>query len=118
MTPTATLLAYTTGLIVCHDGRGRSIKIRRLSALDTLRLLKAAGPALAQNQPWLSMAMLAVAVTEIDGVPVPTPATEAQIEALVDRLGEDGLEAVGDAYERDDSPVTGSDLGNSRGTLS
>lgn len=118
MTPTAAILAYTTGLIECRDGRGRSIKIRKLSALDMLRLLKAAGPALAQNQPWLSMSMLAVAVTEIDGVPVPTPATEAQIEALVDRLGEDGLEAIGDAYERDDALVTGSDVGNSQGTLS
>ena len=32
------------------------------------------------------MASLASSVHEIEGVPVPTPASEAQIEALIDRL--------------------------------
>ena len=31
----------------------------------------------------------------IDGVPVPFPASEAGIEAVLERLGEDGVEAVG-----------------------
>jgi hypothetical protein len=76
------------------DLRGRSLAFRRPTALDTLRLFKAAGPVLAQNSPWLSMASLAFAVEEIDGVPVPAPVNELQIELLVDRLGEDGLSAI------------------------
>nr|WP_294511699.1 hypothetical protein [uncultured Rhodopila sp.] len=68
--------------------------MRRLTALDTLRLFKAAGPVLAQNGPWLSMAGLAFSVLEIDGVPVPPPATESQIESLIDRLGDDGLAVI------------------------
>ena len=64
------------------DRNGRRLLLRRLTALDTLRLFKAAGPVLAQNEPWLSMAGLAFSVMEIDGVPVPAPATEARSRAL------------------------------------
>lgn len=115
MTPTEQVLSSANKTVELKDGRGRSICVRRLTALDTLRLLKAAGPALAQNQPWLTMAMLAVAVNEIDHVPVPTPVSEAQIEALVERLGEDGMEAIADTFDRweDAEPlVTGTAVGN------
>lgn len=101
MTPTENILSAALRMIDVRDGRGRNLKVRRLTALDTLRLLKAAGPILAQNQPWLSMAMLAVSVTEIDHVPVPTPTSEAQIESLVERLGEDGMEAIADAVDQE-----------------
>lgn len=86
---------------------GRVIKVRRLTALDTLRLFKLAGPALAQNQPWLSLATLAYAVTEIESVPVPVPVTELQIEALVERLGEQSLALIADYLDttEDSSPA-------------
>jgi hypothetical protein len=73
---------------------GRRLVLRRLTALDKLRLFKAAGPALAQNQLWLGMAVLAASVSMIDDIPVPPPASEAQIEAMVARLGDDGIAAV------------------------
>ena len=76
---------------------GRRLTLRRLTALDKLRLFKAAGPALSQNQPWLGMAMLASSVTAIDDVPIPPPTNEPQIEALVGRLGDAGIAAVGAA---------------------
>jgi hypothetical protein len=65
-----------------------------MASLDKLRLFKAAGPSLAQNQPWLGMAMLACSVAEIDGVPVPQPTNEQQIEQMVARLGDHGISAV------------------------
>ena len=68
-----------------------------MGALDRLRLFKAIGPMLAQNPPYLGMAMLASSVTAIDDVPVPAPATESQIEALISRLGDTGISAVADA---------------------
>lgn len=76
------------------DALGRKLALRRLGAVDRLRLFKAAGPALSANPGWMGLAMLAVSVTAIDGVPVPVPATEAQVEALVGRLGDAGLAAV------------------------
>jgi hypothetical protein len=120
MTPTKTILAGVAARPEITDATGRRLRVRPPTALDTLRLLKAAGPTLAENQAWLSMAALAVAVTEIDGIPVVTPVSEAQIEALVDRLGDVGLEAVAAALD-DPSSQRGSDdaaiVGNSHGTL-
>ncbi len=99
MTPTEIVLATGVGPDEVTDADGRRIILRRLNALDRLRLFKAAGPVLAQNQPWLGMAALAWCVTAIDGVPVPVPGNEAQIEALVGRLGDTGIEAVATALD-------------------
>ncbi len=92
--PSARLIAdaQATGVVV--DAAGRRLELRRMTALDKLRLFKAAGPDLAQNQPWLGMAVLACSVTAVDGVPVPMPVTEAQIETLIARLGDEGIGAV------------------------
>jgi hypothetical protein len=81
------------------DRRGRRLSLRRLGALDKLRLFKAAGPALAQNPPWLGIALLACSVTAVEGVPVPSPGNEAQIEGVVQLLGDDGIAAVAAALD-------------------
>jgi hypothetical protein len=100
MTPTESILSGARREIKAQDRRGRIIVARRFTALDTLRLLKAAGPDLSRNEAWLRMAMLAAAVTSIDSVPVPAPGNEAQIEAIVEKLGEEGLEAVADILDQ------------------
>jgi hypothetical protein len=94
MTPSEAIVASATAAPTITDADGRSITLRRLTALDKLRLFKAAGPILAQNQPWLGMAVLACSVVAIDGVPVPAPANELQIEAMVGRLGDAGISAI------------------------
>lgn len=114
-TPSARLVAAAQAAPEATDAAGRRLALRRLTALDKLRLYKAAGPALAQNAPWMGVALLAASVAAIDGIPVPAPATEAQVEALVARLGEDGLAAVAEAL---DAPgAEAADVaGNSPGT--
>ncbi len=96
-TPSARLIAAAQQADPVRDALGRRLELRRPTALDKLRLLKAAGPSLAQNQPWLTIALFAASVASIDGVPVPPPASEAQIEGLVARLGDEGLAAVAEA---------------------
>jgi hypothetical protein len=83
------------------DAQGRRLELRKLSALEKLRLFKAAGSVLAQNQPWLGIAVLACSVTAIDDVPVPLPHAESLIEGLVQRLGDDGIAAVAAALVPD-----------------
>jgi hypothetical protein len=120
MTPTASIVSRVTEQKTVEDETGRRLTVRRLTALDTLRLFKAAGPTLSQNQQWLGVASLAIAVTAIDGIPVPTPINEPQIEAVVARLGEGGLSAVADAFESDsiqDSESKTERAGNLPGTL-
>jgi hypothetical protein len=119
MTPSQMIVSESTRTLTTVDTSGRRLSLRRLTALDTLRLFKIAGPLLAQNEPWLAMAGLAFSVFEVDGVPVPTPITEAQIEGLVGRLGDYGLAAIAnvinDEYATSESRP---DVGNSLGTLS
>lgn len=121
MTPSATVVATAAEPCSIVDDLGRRLTLRTLTVLDKLRIFKAAGPDLALNQPWLALATLASSVTTIDDVPVPPPVTETQIEALVGRLGDSGIEAVAQAIES----LTGTDdaeqvtnAGNSFGTPS
>lgn len=113
MTPARSIVHQANAARTVTDARGRRIVVRQLTALDTLRLFKVAGPVLAQNEPWLSMAGLAFAVLEIDSVPMPPPATEAQIESMIDRLGEDGIAAIAGVLAPDNASAESiSNVGN------
>jgi hypothetical protein len=106
MTPSASIMTSAAVAETVTDNDGRRLTIRQLTALDRLRLFKAAGPILAQNQPWLGMALIASSVNAIDDVPVPTPANEVQIEAIVARLGDSGISAVAQALQQFAEPST------------
>lgn len=96
-TPSDRLLAAAAQAKVVRDAVGRELALRRLSALDKLRLFEAAGPELSRNDRWLGMAVLACSVTAIDDVPWPMPASKQGVEAMVQRLGDAGIAAVSDA---------------------
>ena len=94
-TPSARIMAEASGTSDVTDGLGRVLSVRRPGALDRLRLFKALGPGLAQNDRYVGYAMLAMCVGSIDGVPVPQPSNEGQVEGLVQRLGDVGMVAIG-----------------------
>jgi hypothetical protein len=93
-TPSARILAEAMETFAVTDAQGRSITVKRLTALDKLRLFRAVGPLLAGNAPYFGMAMLAAAALDIDGVPVPAPASESAIETAVAQLGNAGISAI------------------------
>jgi hypothetical protein len=93
-TPSARLIAAAAETMSVVDAEARTLVLRRLGALDKLRLFKAVGSLLSQNEPYLGMAMLACSVASIDGVPIPPPTNEAQVESLVSRLGDAGIAAA------------------------
>ncbi len=97
MGPASGIVAAAAAELVTTTAEGTRLTLRRLNALDKLRLFKAAGPVLAQNEPWLGMALLASSVVALDDVPVPLPTTEHQIETMVARLGDSGIAAVANA---------------------
>lgn len=101
MTPTQAIIAAAQATQDVTDAAGRTLTVRRLTSLDRLRLFKAVGPALAYNERYLGLAGLAFAVVAIDGIPVPQPATEAQVEAAIDRLGDVAIHAIGAALNPD-----------------
>jgi hypothetical protein len=112
MVGTEVVVAATQDRIVSVDSQGRKIVIRRPTALDTLRLFKAAGPTLAQNEPWLSIASLAYAVEAIDDIPMPTPVNEGQIEALIVKLGDAGLAAINRELDKAEPEASPAQVGN------
>ena len=82
------------------DGNGRSIKMKRLSALDRMRLFAAVGSENSANNAFMSYASTAACATEIDGAAVAFPSNRLQLDALVARLDEAGLEAIVEALVR------------------
>lgn len=96
MSPTERIVAEAGAALVVVDVAGRAIEFRRPGALDRLRMFKALGPVLSSNDRYVGYAMLAYCVVSIDGVPQPSPGNEGQVEALVSKLGDAGLAAVGE----------------------
>jgi hypothetical protein len=101
-TPSASIIASARKEESTTDANGRKITFRRLGALDRARLFKAIGPAQASNAPYVGMAMLAASVTQVDEWPAPFPTRDSEIEMLIARLGDEGLEAVAAALVTDE----------------
>ena len=120
-TPSGIIVEHAYRPLEVCDKAGRNLKVRRINALDRLRLLKVAGPELSQNDAWLNMAALAFSVMEINGTPRVSPSSERQIEALVSELGDIGLDAITDVLTENDNTMQlfdGPPVGNAEGTPS
>ena len=102
-TPSQDFLRSASGEKTVTDVTGRTITIRRPTSLDRLRLFKAVGTSLANNDRYLGLAMLAFSVTAVDGVPVPQPSNEQQIEAVISRLGDNAIAAIAAALDPGDT---------------
>src|SRR5579875_2947023 len=80
------------------DGRGRAIMLRKPPVLAQFRLVEALGKA-ASNETYLAMVMPLLFVGAIDGEAVPTPSTKGEVEALIQRLDEDGYTALAEGVQ-------------------
>lgn len=85
------------GSIQVIDARGRAIVVKKLTALDKMRLTRIAGADGSMNQAYMGYALMAASVVSIGGEPEPFPKSIQAIEALVAQLDDDGLEAIGGA---------------------
>lgn len=92
--PSSQVVSDGAQVVTVTDSLGRKLTVKRPRALDKMRLFRVLGPDLSMNPAYVGMAMLACSVTEIDGDPVPFPQKQGFVEALVDRIGDEGIEAV------------------------
>lgn len=90
-TPSQAVIRAANEILTVNDALGRAIGIRRLAPVERLRMLKLIG---GQNEHYMGMASLAFLVVGIDADPIAKPANDLQLEALIQRLGDDGIEAV------------------------
>jgi hypothetical protein len=86
--------------VIVNDARGRQLEVRKLKPLDRLRLVEMIGADNALNQPYLGYATLAASVVAIDGKPVRHLSSKLALEAVVQQLDDDGLNAVGEAFKK------------------
>lgn len=92
--PSAQAVAKANAEVVFTDPKGRSIKLKKPGILAQYRLIELLGPETAKNVVYLGMVTPLIYVAEIDGDPVPFPVSKREIEALIQRLDEEGVEAV------------------------
>jgi hypothetical protein len=93
-TPSQGIVRAANQVTQVTDARGRVIGVKKIGALDRMRMFEAVGAENSKNEPYLGYASLAFHVGSIDGDPVTRPGTKAQLEALIQRLDDDGMNAV------------------------
>ncbi len=76
------------------DSIGRQIVLRKPAVLAQFRIVEAVGAESAANTTYMSMVMPLIYVASIDGEPVVLPKKKSEIEALIQRLSDEGLDAV------------------------
>ena len=79
---------------IVMDKAGRKITLRRVGVVEQLRLFKALGPELSLNGPYMDLAIIAASISMINEIPVPFPASEANVETILEKLGTDGVAVV------------------------
>lgn len=93
-TPAAQIVDAARKTAEVTDARGRKIAFRKLGALAKVDLSDILGAKRAANPGVIGAAAGAFAVTAIDGQAVLPPTGWLELRNLIDRLDEDGLEAV------------------------
>lgn len=92
-TPSAQVIAQANAEVIVTDASDRTIKLKKPGVLAQYRLIDALGES-AKNRVYTSMVLPLIFVAEIDGEPVSVPNTKLEIEALIQRLDEAGINAV------------------------
>ena len=93
--PTASeqLIAGATEEAQVTDARGRVIKLRKPGVLAQFRIVETLG-ATASNETYMRMVLPLLYVGAIDGDDDISMTKKSEVEALIQRLDEDGLSAV------------------------
>lgn len=93
LNPTEQLVAAANASVDVSDARGRTITLRKPGVLAQFRLVEGLGDA-AANTTYVGMVLPLIYVGAINGDAVAPLTTKRQAEALIQRLDEDGINAV------------------------
>ena len=92
-TPTQEAVAAAQKTVTVKDDRGRAIVLRKPQVLAQYRLVLALEER-AKNEVYMGMVLPLIFVGSIDGDPVSPPLRQSDVDALIQRLDEDGINAV------------------------
>lgn len=85
------------------DAKGRKIGLKRPPFLANYKLVEAIGNS-AENRVYLAMCMPVLYLDSIDGDKILLPTSKGQLEALIQRLDEYGMNALNDGIAKYFSP--------------
>ncbi|KAA0686007.1 hypothetical protein DTW90_34540 [Neorhizobium sp. P12A] len=94
-TPSEEIVDDANRVVFETDKRGRRIGFRKMSMSMRRRLFKILSAEAGSKVQYVGLAAVAVCVTQINDDPISFPQTESEIDFLIDRLDDDGFEAVG-----------------------
>ena len=92
-TPAQEVLAKANEALSFVDALGRTITIKKPGVLAQYRLIEALGDA-AKNETYRVMVLPLLYVTAIGDIYIPPPKTKLEVEALIQQLDEEGIQAV------------------------
>jgi hypothetical protein len=93
MNPAQQATAKAAEAFEVKDEKGRTITLKKPGVLAQFRLVELLG-ATASNDVYMGMVLPMIYVAAIDGDPVPAPLRKSEVEALIQRLDEEGVAAV------------------------
>lgn len=91
--PTEEIIKKSTGEVTIIDSNNRAIVLRKPNVLAQYKLVKVVGGDTAKNDIYMAMILPLIYVVSIDGAPVSIN-SEKELDAVILRLGEHGIEAV------------------------
>lgn len=91
--PSEEIVAQAVKPVTVVDSTGRSITLQKPGVLAQFRMIEMLGES-AKNQVYLGMVLPLIFVTAIDDSPVAKPTTKRELEALIQTLSDEGVEAV------------------------
>lgn len=94
--PSDEVIAKAQSEFEITDETGRRIKLKKPGVLAQYRLVEALGDT-AKNEIYTAMVLPLIYVSEIEGEPVFPLSSKREIEALITRLDESGINAVNTA---------------------
>ena len=92
--PSEAVLKAANAVQTVKDARGRMIGIKKIGVVDRMHLFEVIGGELVKNEAYFSWAAAAFMVSSIDDDPVVRPTSKRELEALIQLLDDDGLNAV------------------------
>lgn len=91
--PTAQVIAKAVSEVSVTDSKGRTITLRKPGILAQYRIIETMGKS-ADIETYRGMVTPLIWISAIDGDAVAQPVNKLQLEALISRVGDEGLEAV------------------------
>jgi hypothetical protein len=96
-TPTQAIVRASAPQDVTLDANGRKILVRVMTPVEQFRFKKVIGKFM-DNGGYMMDAMMAASVRAVDGMPMPFPQSEANVEFILERLATDGWAMVQDHF--------------------